>query len=86
MPARLGRDGMMNGSDVALDHYYLFGDMYETLDACEQLDVMLSRLRRQSLISDEDLRHTQQNLAAIRQRVEHHLNHANLMPKGPRLP
>jgi hypothetical protein len=78
--------GFMNDSSLQLDHYYTFGDVYETFDVCEQLNMMLSRLRRQDLLDDDELGQSRRNLAAIRSRIEAHLNSANLMPKGPRLP
>lgn len=56
-----------------LDHYYVFGDVYETLDTCHVLETLLSRLRRQGLIDDESWASSKANIAEIRERLEHRL-------------
>lgn len=68
-----------------MDHYYTFGEVYETMDACDQLDRMLGRLRRQDLISGEAAAECRRNLATIRGHVESHIASANLVPKGGHL-
>ena len=32
---------------VQLDHYHEFGDVYATLDTCDELESLLNRLRRE---------------------------------------
>ena len=61
----------MNAPD--LDHYYLFGDVYETLDTCTELEQLLGRLRRQGMLSDQEWMSSKQNIAAIRSRLEDRL-------------
>lgn len=63
-----------------LDHFYLFGDVYETLDTCAQLETLLGRLRRQRLMSDEHWMASKDNVAAIRGRIQQRLDEANLTP------
>lgn len=56
-----------------LDHYYVYGDVYETLDACDNLELLLGRLRRQHLLSDQESDRTKRSIAEIRARLEAHL-------------
>lgn len=58
---------------VDLDHFYTFGEVHETLEAVDQVDRMLGRLRRQSLLNNEDFTASKRNLAEIRTRVEDRL-------------
>jgi hypothetical protein len=67
------------------DQYYTFGDLYETLEACSQLDMLLSRVRRQKLMRDEDVTAGKQSIEGIRAMVESYLNSSNLVPRGPSL-
>lgn len=78
----------MGQADTAgvLDQFYTFGDVYETLDACDQLEMMLGRLRRTHFLSDEAWLQDKHSVAAIRAQVEGYISSTNLMPKGPRLP
>jgi hypothetical protein len=55
---------------LELYHYYTFGDVYETLDACDQLELLLGRLKRQRLINESDWIQSRQNIAEIRKRLE----------------
>jgi hypothetical protein len=75
----------MNREIADPDHFYLFGDVYETLETCDRLSTLLGRLRRQNLLSERDLAGTRRGLEAIRERVQDHLNAASLTPRGPRL-
>ncbi|HCG02804.1 MAG TPA: hypothetical protein DEV93_19945 [Chloroflexi bacterium] len=72
----------LGGAD--LDHFAVFGDVYDTLDACSTLETMLSRLKRQKLLSEPDWEASRTNLAAIRERIEAPMRQAALQPKGPR--
>jgi hypothetical protein len=58
---------------VQVDHFYTFGDVYEALDACRELEMLLGRLKRQRLLSEDEWAASRENLAAIRARVETHL-------------
>jgi hypothetical protein len=69
-----------------LEHYYKFGDMYQALEACDQLEVMLARLKRQQLLPNSQCEESRNELAHIRERLENHISSASLMPKGPNLP
>ena len=68
-----------------LDEYYRFGDVYETMDACDKLETHLARLKRQHLL-DEEFHRCKQDVANIRRRIEAHITSQALTPKGPRLP
>ncbi len=52
------------------DDYFVFGDVYETLDACQQIDLLLSRLRRQSLMDDQNWLATRAHIAEVRRSLE----------------
>jgi hypothetical protein len=52
------------------DDYFVFGDVYETLEACQQVDLLLSRLRRQSLIDDQNWLTTKAHIAEVRKSLE----------------
>lgn len=56
-----------------LDHFYTFGDVYETVDACDQLELLLGRLRRQNLLSEQEWTECRRRVAEIRARLEAHL-------------
>jgi hypothetical protein len=53
-----------------LDHYYIFGDVYETLDTCTELEQLLGRLHRQNLLTEGEWVSSKQNIAAIRSHLE----------------
>jgi hypothetical protein len=53
-----------------LDHYYIFGDVYDTLDSCTELEQRLGRLRRQGMLTDGEWMTSKQSVAAIRLRLE----------------
>jgi len=63
-------------SAAELDHYYLFGDVYETLDTCTELEQLLGRLRRQDVLTDQEWMTSKQNIAAIRSNLEGRLSRA----------
>lgn len=52
------------------DDYFVFGDVYETLDACQQIELLLSRLRRQSLLDDQNWIATRAHIAEVRKSLE----------------
>jgi hypothetical protein len=58
---------------VDLDHFYTFGEVHETLEAVDEVDRMLGRLKRQSLLSNDSFAASKRNLAEIRSRVEERL-------------
>ncbi|HEX6509322.1 MAG TPA: hypothetical protein VF221_16970 [Chloroflexota bacterium] len=58
---------------VDLDHFYTFGEVHETLEAVDQVERMLSRLKRQNLLSEQAWLESKANLAEIRGRVENRL-------------
>jgi hypothetical protein len=71
---------------TSVDHFYTYGDVYETLEACDQLDMLLGRLRRQQLLSAGELMDSRRELASVRARVEHHMAESAVMPKFPQIP
>jgi hypothetical protein len=58
---------------VDLDHFYTFGEVHETLEAVDEVDRMLSRLKRQSILSSDAVAASKRDLAEIRSRVEERL-------------
>jgi hypothetical protein len=52
------------------DDFLVFGDVYETLDACQHIDLLLNRLRRQSLIDDQNWIATRAHIAEVRKSLE----------------
>lgn len=73
LPYWEGRPPLSKVVPVDLDHFYTFGEVHETLEAVDQVDRMLGRLRRQSLLNNEDFTASKRNLAEIRTRVEERL-------------
>ncbi len=69
-----------------LNHFYTFGDVYETLDACDALGLLLSRLKRQGILSEPEWMQLTQGVAGVRAAVERKLSSAAMTPKGPSLP
>jgi len=55
---------------TANDHYFHFGDVYDTIDACHNLNRMLGRLQRQSLLDEEAVVQSRAQLAEILARLE----------------
>ena len=55
---------------LALDQFYLDGDIYDVLEDCDALRQGLARLRRQGRVSEQDWRCSTEHLAAIRARIE----------------
>jgi hypothetical protein len=52
------------------DDYFVFGDVYDTLDACQHIELLLSRLRRQSLMDDQNWMVTRAHIAEVRKSLE----------------
>ena len=52
-----------------LDHFYTYGDVYEALDACQQLEILLGRVKRQRFIDDQVWTHSAQWLSELRNRL-----------------
>lgn len=53
-----------------LEHIYEFGDVYETIDTCDELQMRLSRLKRQGVIDHAEWLETKSGIEAIRLRLE----------------
>ena len=60
-------------SVASLDDFYDHSDVYETLDACQELEMLLNRLRRQQMLTDLAWMQSRQSLADIRARLESRL-------------
>lgn len=65
---------MREMSVARLDHFYTYSDVYETVDACDQLELLLGRLRRQGLLSEQEWMQSRRDVAEIRSRLDAHLN------------
>jgi hypothetical protein len=77
---------MPTDTTPVLDHYLLYGEIHDTIDACDQLDVLLARLTRQHLLPPEECSESREWVQSVRQRLEDHIRSHDLTPKGPRLP
>jgi hypothetical protein len=69
-----------------LDHFLLFGEIYDAIEACDQLDMLLARLKRQELLPPDCCSESRAWVQSVRQRLEDHIRSHDLTPKGPRLP
>lgn len=61
---------------LELDHLYAYGELYDALDVCDQVNQVLSRLKRHRLLSVDDFTESEQHVDAIRARLEDRLNDA----------
>lgn len=59
---------------LELDHLYVFGEVYDALDVCDQMTQALSRLKRHGLLSADELNHGEQYMDTIRQTLEQQLS------------
>jgi CRP-like cAMP-binding protein len=59
---------------VELDHLYAFGEVYDALDVCDQVTQAIGRLKRHGLLSEDDMRMSEEHLDAVRMRLEQQLN------------
>lgn len=69
-----------------MEHIYEFGDIYETIDTCDELEMQLSRLKRRHVLDEEQWRETRSGVEAIRSQLAEHISESALQPKAPRLP
>lgn len=66
---------------VDLDRLYVLGEIYDTLDSCDQVSNGLSRLRRHRLLDEDDVLASRHDVDAVRARLERRLaNSANTSP------
>jgi hypothetical protein len=70
----------------SLDSYYELGDVYETIDTCDELEMQLGRLKRRRLLNEDEWEQSKTEVEAIRSQLESRVQEASLAPKGPRLP
>lgn len=61
---------------MELDHLYAYGEVYDTLDVCDQVIQALSRLKRHGLLSADDWTMSEQYIDTIRMRLEDRLHDA----------
>lgn len=52
-----------------LDDLYLYGDVYEALDACGELESLLDILKRQGRMGAEDVFASRGDIARVRERL-----------------
>lgn len=69
-----------------LDTYYELGDVYETIDTCDELEMQLGRLKRRKVLNEDEWAQSKTEIDAIRAQLESHVQEAAMTPKGPRLP
>jgi hypothetical protein len=56
------------------DRLHVYRDAYEALDACQLLEMVLSRLRQQQMLDEGEWSCSARSVAEIRGRVEGHLD------------
>jgi hypothetical protein len=56
------------------DRLDVYRDAYEALDACQILEMVLSRLRQQQMLDEGEWTRSARSVAEIRGRVEGHLD------------
>ena len=78
------REGRPAPQPLELDHLYAYGELYDALDVCDQVNQALSRLKRHALLSVDDWTTSEQYIDAIRMRLEDRLNDATTVaaPEG----
>lgn len=59
---------------LELDHLYVYGEIYDALDTCDQVSQVLSRLRRHGLLSPDDAGASEAHVDKIRERLEQQLS------------
>jgi hypothetical protein len=52
------------------DHFYIYGDVYEAIDACDHLALLLGRLKRRQLIGEHDWARSGESIADVRRLLE----------------
>ena len=56
--------------EAQLDHFYVHGDVYATLDTCDELELLLNRLQRLQLVETHEWTDSKQHLTKIRSSLE----------------
>lgn len=69
-----------------LEYIYEFGEVYETIDTCDELEMQLSRLKRRHILNDEEWTETRNGVEAIRAQIAERIPESALQPRAPRLP
>jgi hypothetical protein len=59
---------------AGFDRLNTYRDAYEALDACQNLEMVLSRLRQQQMLDEGEWTQSAQSVAEIKDRVEGHLS------------
>ncbi|MBV9279762.1 MAG: hypothetical protein JOZ41_06755 [Chloroflexi bacterium] len=62
------------------DDFYRYGEVYDALETCQQLELDLARLRRRGLLSREEWAACKERLDDVRKRLE------AAIPSGRRRP
>lgn len=66
-----------------LDHFFTYGEVYDALEVCQDLEMVLARLQRHELLSDMDLERCRQRIAEVRSMVEGSLPGGEARPRRP---
>lgn len=54
--------------------YYDYGDIYQTIDACDELETQLARLKRQHFLTEREWSESKQAIDTVRDRLQSHVN------------
>lgn len=57
--------------------YYDYGDIYDTIGACDDLETHLSRLKRQRVLDETAWRETREAVETVREQLERRLEAVN---------
>jgi hypothetical protein len=55
---------------VGYNHFYIFGELYDTVGACDQLELSLGTLKRRGLLSEQAWQDDCRQVVAIRNHLE----------------
>jgi hypothetical protein len=53
-----------------LDHFFTYGEVYDALDVCQDLELVLARLQRHGLLSGHDLDQCKRRITEVRDAIE----------------
>jgi hypothetical protein len=57
-------------------HFYDYGEVYETLETCDELELHLSRLKRKRILNEEEWLQSKREISEIRAPLERRLQYA----------
>jgi hypothetical protein len=65
---------MNSTADRWLDHFAEYGDVYDAMDACDDLEMKLSRLKRLKLMTEEEFLASRESVNEVKNLVERRID------------